>query len=103
MLYGWVDDHMRTMALVDKVVTNIRKAGMPWAVRGDLNIPAKDMQDILREGRSAAKVMSVGNTCFTKEGSSAIDYGIVDRLLAPWLWHGTTCSTSLAMHRPVQW
>ena len=76
---------------------------MPWAIMGDANIPAKDMQAAFGEGKSGAKVMTVGNTCFTKEGASAIDYGIVDRTLAPWLWYGSTCSTGLATHRPVQW
>ncbi len=102
VLYGWVDDQMRTLALVDKVTKNIRKTGMPWAIMGDVNIPAKDMQVALSEGKSTAKVMAVGNTCFTKDGASAIDYGIVDRALAPWLWYGCTCSTALATHRPIQ-
>ena len=69
-LYGWVEDQARTFALVDKVTRNLRKTGMPWAIMGDANIPAKDMQAAISEGNSGAKVMTVGNTCFTKDGST---------------------------------
>lgn len=78
VLYGWVDDQARTLALVDKVTKNLRKTGMPWAIMGDANISAKVMQAALSEGNSGAEVMAVGNTCCTKDGASAIDYGIVD-------------------------
>ena len=96
-LYGWTDDNVRTLALVDKVIKNVGRTGLPWGILGDFNYGAKDMHNSLADGQvKNAKVMTVGNTCFTKDSKSAIDYGIVDRALAPWMWHGRTVQTGLA-------
>ena len=48
-LYGWVDDSVRTLALVDKVIKNVGRTGLPWAILGDFKYEAKDMQDTLAE------------------------------------------------------
>ena len=34
-VYGWTEDHVRTLALVDKVIKNVGRAGLPWAILGD--------------------------------------------------------------------
>ena len=89
---------------MDKVIKNVGRTGLPWGILGDFNYGAKDMHNSLTDGQvKNAKVMTVGNTCFTKDSKSAIDYGIVDRALAPWMWHGRTVQTGLATHRPVEW
>ncbi len=90
--------------MVDRIIKNVHLIGMPWAIIGDLNLGASIMNSMLVEWQvTHAKVMSVGNTCFTKESKSSIGYGVVDRVLATWLWHGRAATTGLATHRPVEW
>ena len=60
---GWVDDNVRTLALVDKVIKNVGRTGLPWGILGDFNYGAKDMQGTLAEWQvKNAKVMTVGDT-----------------------------------------
>ncbi len=47
--------------------------------------------------------MTVGDALFFREIRFAIDYGIADRLLRPWLWHRRTVAAVLATRVPVVW
>ncbi len=42
-VYGWADDHVRTLGLFDIFIKHASKLSLPWALIGDSNIGAGDM------------------------------------------------------------
>ena len=79
--------------------------GLPWGIFGDFSVPAgtaKQWCGSMDDG-SKVRVLSPGLTCFAGKEGSAIDFGVVDKLLATWLWSGCTLEAGLATHRPVRW
>ena len=104
-LYGWSGHEDRTLALLDTLVARGSSAGLPWGIFGDFNVPAGTVRGWCGsiEGGSKLRVLSPGPTCFAGAKGSAIDFGVVDKLLAAWLWSGCTLETGLATHRPVRW
>ncbi len=49
MTNGVCLSNVRTLALVDKVIKNVGRTGLPWGILGDFNYGAKDMQGTLAE------------------------------------------------------
>ncbi len=105
--YGWVDDHDRSMALVDGLGEKLANRGLPWAIMGDFNMKARVMKAWCDEAVHAGKpsVLSPGATCYAGKAqpSSDIDYMVVDKLFAGWWWDMPDHQTSLTTHSPVSW
>ena len=51
-LYGWTDDNARTLALVDKVIKNVGRAGLPWGIMGDFNYGPRTCRTFWQKGKS---------------------------------------------------
>ncbi len=99
-VYGWVDDVMKTLSLLDEIRAYVTGSGQPWFVMGDFNVGASDMHSWLTEAGGWGSVWQNGPTCFAGPDPTTIDYFIARPGMECIRTSMTVVECSLATHKP---